>query len=96
MKKYNKSKTTRNIELKEYIKAYYVPGDISVEDVANSFGLTVGAVKNFMYRHNITKRKTYIQRNKEIKTLYKHGISVKRLCDIYNLSSNCIYIILNQ
>ena len=92
----NKSRSTRNLELMDYIKRYYLNGSVTQQEIADSFDMSLGGVKNFMYRHNINKKQTYSTRNKEIKSLYENGVSVSAICKVYDMANQNVYTILNN
>lgn len=91
-----KKQAVVNQELNDYILAYYINGNASISDIAKSFDMSVGGVKNFMYRHRLNKKKAYSTRNKDIKKMYKSGISVDSISKYFNCSSQNIYTILNK
>ncbi len=54
-----KSKTRYNTELYDYIVKYYVEAEdpVSRREIAEKFGYTIGAIDNFLYRHDLHKNK---------------------------------------
>ena len=91
-----KSKRVNNQKLMDCINKYYINGNATQQEIADDMGISLGAVKNFMYRHNINKKLSYKIRNNNIKYLYKNGITVKSICNTYNTTSQNVYTILNN
>lgn len=84
-------------ELK-YILDNYVNAEQpkSQKQIAEDLGITLGALKNFMYLHNLNKKKAYSKRNNEIIKYYNAGVSVDKISKLYGLSKTNIYTILGD
>ena len=87
------NKKIRNKELYEFLKNEYCAKDstLTVQDVANKFGLTLGATKNFMYRHKLNKKDTYKKKKLEICKLIDKGAKTKDIMELYNCSAQYVY-----
>ena len=86
MKTKKKMYSLSNIRLKNYLDEYYITGKKSLPTIADELGVSVGGLKNFMYRHNINKKDYYIKRDKEIYSLYKDGNKQTLIAKHYNLT----------
>lgn len=86
-------KTIRNLKLYEYIVENYIEAEkpVTQKQIAEEFGMSIGAIKNFMYRHNLNKKKHYDKIRQEIAELSNKNISAKHICKILNLSPQNFY-----
>lgn len=82
----------RNKELYDYIVENYVTCKCTQQDVADHFGLTLGGIKNFCWRWNITKDTD--ARNKKIEELRKQGKTLREIALDFGLSNQNISNIL--
>lgn len=82
-----------NYIMENYVKA---KKPLTQQQIADNLGISLGALKNFMYLHNLNKKKTYSKRNEEIKKNYESGIPVKKISKKYGFSTQNIYRILGE
>lgn len=88
----------RNQELYDYIINNYTNAEkpVSQQEIADAFGISIGGVKNFMFRHKLNKKTYYAKQRKEIRGKYKKGYSIPELAKIYDTSAQNIYIIVRE
>ena len=89
------SKTIRNKKLYDYIVENYIKADkpVTQQEIAESFGMSIGAIKNFMYRHNLNKKSYYAKVRKQIRGLYEKGLTVKQISKLMDTTSQYIYYV---
>lgn len=85
-----------NLKLYESIEKYYITGKKTQKQIADMNGITLGAVKNFLYNHKINKKSNYKKIYKEIKQKRKDGAVVNLLAKEYKKTQQEIYYILNK
>lgn len=83
-----KKERINNVKLYYYIIDNYVKSKTPVKqkEIAKEFNMTIGALKNFMYRHNLNKKTYYAKRKEKIKILYKNGVRKSDLARVYETS----------
>lgn len=87
----------RNRELFEYLTDVYMKdNNCSLKQVSEKFGLSVGGVKNFCYRHKISKKEIKNDRRKEIVDLYKNGVKIKYIAKIFDTSYQNVALIIKN
>jgi len=89
------SKTIRNKKLYDYIIENYIKAEkpVTQQQIADTFGMSIGAIKNFMYRHNLNKKTYYAKIRKQIKGLYEKGLTVKQISKLMDTTSQYIYYV---
>ncbi len=92
------NKKVRNKELYYYIVEKYITSanPVSQKDIAEHFEMSLGAVKNFMYRHELNKKSYY----KNIRSLVRaEKAAGTKVCDIakkFGLTEPNIYMLLKD
>lgn len=88
----------RNKKLYDFIQDNYIntKDSMSQQEIADIFGVNIGTIKNFMYRHELNKKNVYKNKNKRIKELFEDGVTVKEIAKIYECSSQYVYHIINS
>ncbi len=91
----NLSKSVRNQELYNFIVEKYIRSDnpVTQQDIADHFDMSIGAIKNFMYRHGLNKKTYYAKVKKQIKGLYEKGLTVKQISKLMDTTSQYIYYV---
>lgn len=89
------SKTIRNKKLYDYIVENYIKADkpVTQQEIADNFGMSIGAIKNFMYRHNLNKKSYYARVRQQIRGLYERGLTVKQISKLMDTTSQYIYYV---
>lgn len=94
----NKSnvKNCKNIKLYNSIMEYYVTGLKTQKEIADMNEITIGSLKNFLFRYDISKKTNYSKKKSEIIEKLSKGYSVKDVAKIMDLSPQTIYIYKEQ
>ena len=89
------SKSVRNKKLYDYIVENYIKAEkpVTQQQIADNFGMSIGAIKNFMYRHGLNKKTYYAKIRKQIKGLYDKGLTVKQISKLMDTTSQYIYYV---
>lgn len=61
-----KIQSVKNTDLYDYIVSEYLNGKVSLKELAVKFRISVGGLKNFMYRHGLNKKTFYINRKEQL------------------------------
>ena len=87
----------KNKKLYEYIVNNYMTSKkITTKDVAEKFGLSMGAVKNFMYRHNLNKKTLNDAFKLKIRQFYYEGGNVNQIAKENGVTASYIYQIVAE
>lgn len=89
------TKTVRNKKLYDYIVENYIKAEkpVTQQEIADHFDMSIGAIKNFMYRHNLNKKSYYAKVRKQIKGLFDKGLTVKQISKLMDTTSQYIYYV---
>lgn len=88
----------RNKDLYSFIERYYIKAEepLTQQQIADVFGMSLGAIKNFMFRHNLNKKHYYTELQNRARDLYNKGLNVKEISKVLDVSNTYVYILLNK
>lgn len=88
----------RNKDLYKFIETNYIRSDkpLTQQQIADAFGMSLGAIKNFMFRHNLNKKSYYEKLRLKVNELYNKGLSVKQIAKLLEVTDSYIYVVLNK
>lgn len=94
----NKSdvKKVRNKELYDLIYQMYMVEGKSQMEVAKAAGITLGYLKNFVWRYGMNKKELYTKEREYMYECFDKGYKIKDIAKLTNKSPQTIYIYREQ
>lgn len=92
------SKTVRNKKLYDYIVKNYIKSDdpMTQQEIADKFYMSLGTIKNFMYRHDLNKKSYYRSLEKMVLALKKADVKPKVIAKKMGISNQYVYYFINK
>ena len=86
-------KQIRNEKLYNDIMTYYINSEnpVSQQDIATHFKMSIGSIKNFMFRHNLNKKNYYAKTKEKVKDYYQKGLTTKEIAKILDCTTQHVY-----
>lgn len=81
-----------NTKLYNYIVTYYVNAKKpkKIKEMAEELGVSVGGIRNFMYRHNLNKKNYYLKKYDTIIELYNAGLDIPNIAKTLDVSTSFV------
>lgn len=83
----------RNRNLYDYIVENYIEAKnpMTQQELADNYGLSIGAVKNFMFRHKLNKKEYYKKNQIQVKAYIEKGLNANEIAKLMNTTTQYVY-----
>lgn len=88
----------RNRNLYDYIVENYIEAKepVTQQQIADNCGLSLGAVKNFMARHQLNKKTYYAKYKAQVKDYIDKGLKANEIAKLMNTTPQHVYYIVGK